>query len=474
MGTRAASMLKLTFLTFLDLPQILTRLLQKQGYSEKDIESQVPSCQLTFEDEILSAPPGYSSRNSMEANGAYQDEEDPASGGHESDFENTQSHIPYAEGPACVFLHNDGNSRDFLALSVTEEMVSMIQKVASHKTILRKHEKIYAKLTDRMSSVERTIRQIEENIAKGGGEDETEKLRQDIECRGLKLQKACTERDVMGDRLTIFRMNVNFAKDAAQSFFEQSLGDADLLDPPSTGSPTTEGESEGTARSRHNASASSGGASESPSPSPEELLRQAAWGQLMDRSRELHEIQERFDTWPGECDRVRQDYDDCLANGELVPTRSDLDQNLLQEEMGITSQLIHVEKEHEMAKEYAIAIGAVDEDWGQPMYYGDEFEAQSWGDEEEIAHQKKKDWSRVEAWRLGVSAAEDERAMISIDHTEWANGAACLDETMSEPMDIDDWDAESIDFAQDSISVVAHDEFKAKNISRWQEMTGHR
>lgn len=41
-------------------------------------------------------------------------------------------------------------------------------------------------------------------------------------------------------------------------------------------------------------------------------------------------------------------------------------------------------------------------------------------------------------------------------------------------MDVDKWDAKPIDFSQDSVSVVAHDEFKSEYIKRWQKLRGCR
>jgi len=475
MDTRAAIMLKRTFNTFLGLSQILTRILQKSDHSDKDLESQEPSSPLTFEDEIFPASSRRPPEDSVSINESeYRDEEGRApSDHHHHQIEITQEAPPYAEGPAHVFTHRDGGSKDCPALFVNREMVSVVQEVVNQKKVLRKHEKSYARLLNQIQRTERAITVAEQKCDESGGEEDLLSLQQQIESEKSKLQVSCAERDQMADRLRIFRMDLGYIKDAAQTFFEQVLGDADLLHLTHMDSPNAENESDATTHSQH-CPESDGETNTSSHLSPEDLLRQAAWEKLMDQSRLLQETQQQFENWPDECDRQRQDYEGCLANGEEVPARSEIDRYFVRHGMELTSYLIEVENKHEQAKEHAIAVGAVDEDWGQPMYSNDEFEAQSWGNEEVIAHQKTKDWSRVEAWRLDVAAAVDERALGSIDPTEWANGAACLDETISEPMDIDDWDAKTIDFAQDSVSVVDHDVCNSKNISRWQEMTGHR
>ncbi len=475
MNTSVAKLLKRTLFTVLDLPLIISRLLEKPDRSEGDLESQAPSSHLTFEDEVFPVSPERLSEDSEKtAETEYYDKDGTVSAIYQREHDDIQGDTPYAEGPTRIFLHGEGGSEKLLVLSVTKEMVSMIQEVTSHKQALRKHERLHSRFENQVISAERAIERAEDSINDSVSGDEAQKLQAEVEHQRLKMQKACTERDLMADRLRVFRLNVELSKNEAQTFFEQVLGDADLLDAPSSDSQTAEGESDGVPHSRHNSSALSGGTGRSSCPSPEELFRQAALENLIDQSRELRQAQNRFDTWPDECDRIRQDYDNCVANGEEVPLRSDLDLNLLQEGMGITSYLIQAEKEHEMAKEHAIAVGAVDENWGQPIYYGDEFEAQSWSDEEEIAHQRDKDWSRVEAWRMNVSAALDGQPLQSTNVNEGANGTAYFDDTISEPMDIDEWDAKTIDFAQDSVSVVDHDVCNSKNISRWQEITGHR
>lgn len=470
MDTCAATFLKQTFLTVLGIPQKLSRLLQKSDTSEKDLESQVPPSPLLFGNEALlvSSKQPFENLLGMDEAG-YQDDRDTVLSGHRHETENTQGMTPYADGPARVVLHNARTSKTCLALTVNKEMVSMIGEVAKHKQILRERGKLYAKLVGKLSDIERAILEAEANLREAKSKDESQKLQQDIEGQKSRMQRASTERDLMADDLRVFKLNVEIAQDAAQAFFEPLFGGASLIEIPRLDSVAASSELQGTGS---HSPASSGETDGSDRPSPEELFRQAAQENLMDQREELLKAQRQWDTWPSVCDRERQIYEELLANGEPVPAQSDFDRSFLKAAMDITACLIKTEKEFEMAKEHAIATGAIDEDWGKPQYY-DEFDAQSWTNEEEIAYQQSKDWSHVDDWRHRVSAIPDGRLVEPTYTDEWVE-AVDPNLFLSEPIDIDEWDAEPIDLRQDSISVVAYNAYQSKNIRRWQAMIGHR
>ncbi|KAL6714568.1 hypothetical protein ACLMJK_007993 [Lecanora helva] len=462
MSLGAALVLRRTLWAVLDFPLILSRLFQKPKYSQDDLETQAPMYPPTHESSTSEMTPTLERTNVVRAYDASDPSDERRTATNPGQYhQKAGSDAPYAPGPARVFLHTDAKSRDHLALTVNKEMISVVQEVAEQRQMLEKHQKLHTKLSEQMTRVKRAIESAEENNAGAENDHDAQHCVEEIERQKAKLEKLSNERKIVANGVRIFKMDLGFTKDAVQAFFEQVLTDANLLNPIDEESMSTHTETDQLYPGNDVVSdhANSSGCSLL---DPEDLFRHTAEEKLAHFSQDVRETQEQFDTWPNTYEEQRETYEALLAQGDDVPARSEFDRIMLAQEMRITSYLINVEKEKEQARKEALALGVIDEDWGRPIYFNDVFEAESWTNDEEIAHQQTKNWSHVERWREGVSAS-------------WNIGTSDDQEVLtSNPPDIDEWEVESIGFAQDSVSVVAHDEYQSKNIRQWQTMVGHR
>ena len=438
MDTRAAVMLKQTFLTILSIRHTIMKLLQRPQQSDIDLESQMLLPQKTFEDDPINE------NEAVRISNDYCPES-----GH------AEERTPYAEGPSRVFLYSDGISKDCLALFISEDIVSKIQEVTDDKRILKNYEKIHGEISKSVFNAKIAIERLEDNLVRAESEHQVQELQKELECNRLKLQDLAEEKDALADRLRIFRINLDFSRNATQNLFEQILGDAKLLEEPENDQPDIPCGADRSSNSIPRSQRSDLDDSKSSNLDPEELLRKAAKEKLLNCTEELQEIQEKFDTWPEVVEQQSEIYENDLANGEQVPTRSEFDLEMLRESMRITSYLVKVEKEREQAREHAIALGAVDEDWGKPRYeyMNDPWEAESCTSGEMIAYIKTRSWSRVERWVQSVSNA--------LDGSSTHNHAP-------EPTDLDEWDAEPINVGEGCVSAVAYDPVERENIRGWQ------
>ena len=267
----------------------------------------------------------------------------------------------------------------------------------------------------------------------------------------------------MGERLKIFRIDLSSAKDASYALFEEAFSKANPLDMSEASSEvSTSGNNEASPTSPPKESCRSTVLDQ------EDLFRQAAYENLLHQSKELGETRKQFETWPSRCDDQRDEYMQHVAIGVPVPPQTEFDNILLHHHMLLTGDVISAEKAYEAALAHAKATGAVSEYWGNPVCYGDEFDAQSLVNEEEIAYQQTRDWTPVEVWREGVANVVDGGSCL-----QWYKSFP-LQESDGELMDLDEWTGAPVESPDESHSVVAYDKYKSQNIKRWQEIRGHR
>ena len=465
MDTGTVGFFRRTFDTILGIPQILTRLLNKPETLDADPESQAHWSPYAFEDEILPRVVSDDPRLHQEMPDHHIEDQSYSKAIEEGPgVEESHKHVPNVEGESYPMPQKDSSPKQCFTILVNQDILSAFQKVINDRQTLRAHELRYSELVHQMSHAERLVEKAREKFEIA--EDEERRIFQhDLEQREADLQRFCNKKDIVEDRLEIFRMNPSFAKDQSQDLIEKTLSNEQLLGVSETSEPA--GSNYDTSFCAQSSAASSRSSNESSAPNPEDLFRQAAWEDLTRQSQELQETQEQFDNWPAVCEQEREAHDNLLASGQEVPTRSELDVFLLHQGMRITTHFINVEKLYENAKEHAKAVGVVDEFWGGPVHYGDEFEAQSCTEEEAITYQKSRDWSRIEDWMQSVSLALN------------ANGNApdveeqFMDQNELVSMELDDCDNISVS-PEDSHSVIAHDEYMGKNIKRWQAITGRR
>ena len=308
---------------------------------------------------------------------------------------------------------------------VTKEMVSTIQEVLNDKQALQKSERLLDRLQRRAQQAQKLVMQMESRILNAESGDEAEDSQQQLESLKLKAQEADAEKDSMTNRLRVFKLNLEISKDAVQDVFESLFNDAGLLD-----APYQEPEPEETGSSTNTSNVS-----ESSPPNPEELFRQTAEENLLNKQAELRKTQEEWDSWSNFYDAELEEYKQLLADGEPVPTHSVFDQCLLYKRMELTTCLVKTEEAYEMALEHAVAAGAVHSDFGKPVYF-DEFCLESWTNEKQIAHQEDKDWSHVYDWFQRIPTTLDKELALPMD-TDTSDEAEDPNVATLEPMEVD-------------------------------------
>lgn len=445
MDTPAGMMLRQAFFTVLSISHILTRMLNLSNYSAGDIEAQRPISLLTSEESSFRDFPRWTSESS-EGTG-YEASSGRSSNGRHDGVKETQGDPVDGLNPTIV---------------ANDQMVSLVQDVADSVQTLRKHEKIYEDLTEEILNGERRIDQARTDLECAESEEDALWLQGEIEQQEFRTNHVHEERKALDERLRIFKMNLEFAREATQAFFEKTLREAGLLALPNADTQDTADDILETHNPRASIEASIGDDNQILSPSAEELSRQEALEDLREAQSELILAHERFDVWPSKLEYHCKVYEERLMNGESVPPRSEYDRSFLKHGMLLTTDLIDAEKKLELVKVNAQTLGAVDEYWGFPVYE-DTWDGESAPEEHVVAHQRTLDWSRVENWREKVADSLEEIVSEPMEDPE-----------NQDQMDVDKWDAKPIDFSQDSVSVVAHDEFKSEYIKRWQKLRGCR
>ena len=162
MGTRAAILLKQTFLTLLSFPYILSKLLRSVGETEKDLESQISTPHLTFEDEVFSTSHREPSEEAGSSGGAaFPDRKDRCSIGLEIHGEGTSGKtmqdppLRNCEKPTCS--HSSDGTESCPALAINQDMIFAVEEVMNSKRTLRKHEKQYEKLLEEIRVTGRSV-----------------------------------------------------------------------------------------------------------------------------------------------------------------------------------------------------------------------------------------------------------------------------------------------------------------------------
>ena len=387
-----------------------------------------------------------------------------------SDTESSQLPRNLADEPSRVIVHQETPEKECLAMLITDSMVSHIQEVIDDNEELKRHKKQFECIGNEIETAQDRVERARESLAAAADDQEYQDCQDVLDHQESILTKACEQRDELSPRLRIFEMNVTYAQKASQAYFEDILGKASLLKlpqdevPQNDYAPMADMDHETTRASSKGDQA--GGA--------EELLRRATDEKLTQLSQDFEEAQQLFSGMEAKYERDEAMYDEAVAEGEEVPTRSEFDRMFLKYKMGLTTYLIDIEQKYEEERANAIALGVVASDWGTPSEYGS-YTAES-SPENDIIKAAGRDYTTLLAWMDDVPNLDKAGMAVNTDLGEdntFSVERMIHSESIPEPTGMDEWDAKPVEIS-DSISLIDFGEITGKNIRRWQNQVGHR
>ena len=481
MDLRAGAFIKQTIEFLFSSPQLISRIFWRSEKDVMDVESQSHAFPHTFEDEVFSCAQQRKSADLAESPCSPDVQSiSSTADGKTGDDGNAQPTTQYAKGSCHVALHKETPEHECLALLITETMIEKIQDVIDDSQELQSHERRYNQIEREVSKAQDVLDCARDDLASQGSEDKARDIQQVIDRQETLLSELHRRKDELSSRLEIFRSNLGYSQEASQTFFENALGKTGLLTLPKVGTPDTDESPE-----PDHGSDTGMSQSDVDSVSATELLGRATLEKLVTLSQDFAEAQEMFTGMEAKYIRDEAMYNEAVAEGEEVPTRSEFDCMFLKYQMGLTTYLIDTEKEYEEERANAIALGAIASDWGTPSEYGS-ITAET-TPENDLIKAAGRDYTNVLAWIDNVPDQFDEAALDRMDIDSWdvktavdsSVGEDAVDErlfpfeTVPETPSVDDWDARPVEIS-DSISLIDFGEITGKNIRRWQDQVGHR
>lgn len=429
-----------------------------------DIESRLPNLiQHQSPDNVVEAVENALQPQNTESLGAiHQDPVDISAASNNSDDDHIEqgeaSQPQFTEGPSRFVLAKDG-SRDCVALLVNETFLAKLSDLFQEVRDLSILDAplCHAKMDFR--NVERSIQEGQNALETAESEEEAEEHQQTIEQQTLELSKIRHWKDELEKERGLVKGRLEFSRSHTQWVLETAMREAELLGPAkplpaillrrreAELAELTEEVEEVPEHAMPVQSPAVSVASDHSEVevSQEELQRQAAYDEFVERAQYLDTVQEKFDSQGGLYRENLAEYQEMAAAGTINMSRSDFDRRKVQYGQLITRALIDAEEEFEEARERAQDLGAIPSDYGHEFYYGAEYE-ESWPENKIADFNASYDWGFVKDW---MDRIPDSTSQTDIESVE-----------------IDEWDAEDVD-VNDSISMIDHEEYR-QDIDRYQ------
>ena len=440
-----------------------------------DVESQSTILPQVFEDEAFRCMQDPASEHLAEFS-FNQSTRSHSSNFHEStgDNDHAQSTPQYAQGSCQVVRHQETPENDCLALLITETMVEKIQEVIDDGQELQDFEKRYSQLGRKEIKAQRDLDHARDELATVASDNGTQGPQQDeVHRQEAVLSEIERQRDELRSRLEIFKSNVVYSQKSAQKFFEDALGAAGLLKLAEVDTHNIEESPEESPKSNSSPGNTVIQSPTSP-PSATELLGRATFEEVHKLSNNLAEAQQLYDGLEAKYAEDQVMYNEAVADGDDVPTRSEFDCMFLKYKMGLTTYLIDVEQKYEEERANAIALGVIASDWGTPSEYGS-YSAET-TPKNDLIKAARRDYTTVLAWMDDVPDLGKAEMTVASNVSEDINLSderLNHSESIPEPTSMDEWDAKPVEIS-DSISLIDFGEITGKNIRRWQNQVGHR
>ena len=465
MESRTRSFLQKAFFIFFGPTPILTRLLRGPDAQQRDLESQTRHQQPTFRDRASSDTwnPSFNDLDEkIPSEIADHHRSAPVTtqdGRHEvqalprlSEDEGWQSsesmelgqgdfQAGIIQGPSRLVVHDDGREA-LLALVINEDLITATQEIYDETRKLQQHEKLFEDIQMEISTANQLLLDAKAAWEDAEGE-EAQGLEESIDHQESALQIASERRDKLGYDMDAFKFNLKFANKASHDLLKNLLEEGGLLvaSPPSPEASQSQFMPEDPFTSPN---------FESMGATKDGLSYRAARQEVYELGDALEHAQQEFDNMNIEYHQAHDTYTECCSRGEISMTQTEFDNRYVLSCRKITRKLIEAEEAYKDAKSHALAISAIESTFGEHQYGGwmDEWSPQSEPVEEHRARQALRDWTFVENWVVEIPNLDNE---------------AVLD-----PMEVDEWDAESVDMGE-SNSVAAEVEWYREKIAFWRE-----
>lgn len=450
----AGTLLRRTFSIIFGPTHILTNLFRKSDDPQSDLESQGTSlCSLIADGRVMARP------------GQPIDCRQVRNQVASADRNSISGFTGPTEGPSRIFVHRDGAER-CLGILVTDEMVSITQDIIQKLQIIQKHQKTY-------DNIEKEVLYAKEMIAKAGAKlemaesDEAQNFQDYIEMQESNIQDAYERKEALGQRLEIFKTDLNFARESSHALLTQTLGEANLIELPSPA------EADGQTMLPTPDQDYSPPKAESIASAPEEACREAAMEDAILQLDNLAEAERNFNDRGTFYQEQLTAFKEAVANGDSPDAQSEFDRQFVSYGQQLTRRLIDADATYKQARMHAIGLGALESDWGEPQLFGPlgEWEAQSLPADEMLAYQASRDWTRVETWIEHQPTSEYYETHANVDeHSSPISGFCDAELPVDEDLvDIDCWDAR-LDDVWRSVSVYDSVESNRERIDRWEVM----
>ncbi len=431
-----------------------------------DIESRLPNLiQHQTQDNVAEAAEEAPQLPSIKSLGANQ--EDPVDlsvGKTDPDDDQIKQEIlrppQFTESPSRFVLAKDG-SRDCLALLVNDSSLAKLRDLFQEDRDLNILDGPlhHAKIDSR--NIEHSVQAGQNALESAESEEEAEEHKRNLEQQRSELVKIRRWRDDLEKERDLVKGNLELSRNHTQWVLQEAMRTADLLGPERSLPAVLLREEELADRKEEGEEVETTDHL-SPAQSPivsvasnhsevevnqEELQRQEAYEEFMERSQYLNTVQEKFDNQGSLYRENLAEYRDMVAAGDTIMSRSDFDRRKVRYGQQLTRALIDAEDEFEEARERAQDLGAIGSDYGREFYYGAEYE-ESWPENKVAEYNASSDWGFVEDWMNNIPDSASQAEVESVE--------------------IDDWEAEEVD-VNDSISNIDCEDYR-QDIDRYRRI----
>lgn len=378
--------------------------------------------------------------------------------------DNTEDEVPpqpqFTEGPPRFVIAKDG-SKDCVALLVSEGFLAKLCDLfQANRDINAFDGPLYHANMD-AKNIESSVRKAEESLETAENEEKAEEHHAFIEQQTSELLKINHWRKELEKERDLVEGKLELSRSHTQWVLETAMREADYLGPEKPLPAILLRDEESERREDKVETSEPGMPVQSPAISvaseqggvelsEEELQRQAAYNEFIDRSQLLDTLQGNFENQQNNyrvnLARFEQEVEANTSN----MSRSDFDRRSVQYGQQLTRALIDAEEAFEEARERAQALGAISSDYGHEFYYGAEYE-ESWPANKIAEYNASHDWSFIEGWMDAIIPGHTTDRADDVD-----------------PVEVDEWDAGEIE-VNDSISVIDCEEYR-QEIDRYRRM----
>ena len=357
----------------------------------------------------------------------------------------------FTKGPSRFVLAKDG-SRDCVALLVNDSFLAKLRDLFQEDRDLSILDGPlhHAKMDHR--NIEHSVQARQNALESVESQEEAEEHKTNLEQQKSELVKIRRWRDELEKERDLVKGNLELSRNHTQWVLQEAMRTADLLGPEKSLPAVLlreeeladmEEEEEEVKITDHPVPAQSPVVSVPSDHSEvevdqEQLQRQEAYEEFVERSQYLNTVQEKFDNQGSLYRENLAEYREMVAAGDTIMSRSDFDRRKVRYGQQLTRALIDAEDEFEEARERAQNLGAIGSDYGREFYYGAEYE-ESWPENKVAEYNASCDWDFVEDWLNNIP---DSASQTEVDSVE-----------------IDDWDAEEVE-VNDSISNIDCEDYR--------------